>query len=114
MVEVLVSIVLCSICVLGIVALFRIQSSSSSFARRTTEATVLAEDKMEELRVKPIGSLAGGPEANLNEQGTATPAGPFNRSWTVVTTATYVDIIVTVAWTEDVPRSVILRGRRNL
>jgi prepilin-type N-terminal cleavage/methylation domain-containing protein len=112
MIEVLISIVLCSIAVMGVVALFRIQSESSSFSRRVTEATVLAEDKMEKLRTLPVGALAGGPEVGIDETGR--PGGVFTRSWTATPAATYVDIDVTVEWNEDGPRQITLRGRRNL
>ena len=113
MMEVLVSIMLCSISVIGIVALFRIQSSASGVSRRMTEASVLAEDQIERLRTQPT-PLIPNTQPGLDETGKAVAGGPFTRTWTVAVNGSFVDMVVTVSWDEDGPRNVVLKGRRNL
>jgi type II secretion system protein I len=116
LVEVLVSIVLSAIAVIGIIALYRVQTAASSFSRRATEATVIAEDQLERLRTQPAPAI---PQAqafeNVNEQGKVIAGGFFRRAWTntPIINTNYVDIVVTVEWTEDNTRQVIVRGRRS-
>jgi prepilin-type N-terminal cleavage/methylation domain-containing protein len=116
LVEVLVSIVLSAIAVIGIIALYRVQTAASAFSRRATEATVIAEDQLERLRTQaaPLITTAQ-PFENVNEQGKVVAGGFFRRAWsaTPVPLTTYVDLVVTVEWTEDSTRQVIVRGRRN-
>ena len=107
---------LSAIAVIGIIALYRVQTAASAFSRRATEATIIAEDQLERLRTQPAPVVAQvqGFE-NVNEQGQVVGTGFFRRSWsnTPVVATNYVDIVVTVEWTEDNTRQVIVRGRRN-
>jgi hypothetical protein len=113
MIEVMISILLTAIAVIGIVALYTTETRSSGFSRHNTEAAVLAEDKMEFLRTQ-IGLATGsGSETGLNESAGA--AGMFSRTWIITTGTSWVDYSVTVGWNEDgVARSVTLRSRRGL
>lgn len=115
MVEVLVSIMLCSISVIGIVALFRVQTNASGVSRRMTEASVLAEDQIERVRtqVAPVVATSG-TQTGLDEKGKIVAGGPFTREWTVTPNGTFCDVMVRVSWNEDGPRQVVVRGRRNL
>ena len=116
LVEVLVSIVLSAIAVIGIIALYRVQTAASAFSRRATEATIIAEDQLERLRTQPAPVIAQAQAfENVNEQGKVIATGFFRRAWTntPVAATNYVDIVVTVEWTEDNTRQVVVRGRRN-
>ncbi len=117
LIEVMVAVLLTAIAVVGIVGLYRVQTRSSSFSRRTTEASVLAADKMEVLRTTNVP--ISGTEANLDSRGitatAGTPGHVFTRTWTVGTLATAHELTVAVSWDEDgQPRNVTLRSVRGL
>ena len=111
LVEVLVSLILSMIAMVGVIALYRSQTNASSFSRRNTEATMLAEDQLEKLRTQ--NSLGSATTTNLDETGKT--GGPFTRSHEVTLgTATYDEIKVSVTWKEEgVDKTVTLLGRRN-
>jgi len=110
LVEVLVSLILSTIAMIGVIALYRAQTTASSFSRRSTEATVLAEDQMERLRTQ-VG-LTTGTDVNIDETGK--PGGVFTRQYDVTNGGTFFDMVVKVTWTEEGNlKTVTLRGRRN-
>jgi Tfp pilus assembly protein PilV len=104
MVEVMVAVLLTAIAVIGIVGLYRVQTRSADYSRRSTEASVLASDKMEALRTTdaPCAPACNGTEANINATGTGTPAGPYTRTWDVTQPSpTQWKLQVTVSWDDD-------------
>jgi len=110
MIEVMVAILLTAIAVIGVVALFRVQTSASSFSRHSTEATVLAGDKMEALRTE--GIPASGSDSNLDALGHT--GGIYSRVWTVTTGSLLIDYKVTTTWNEDgINRTVTLVSKRT-
>lgn len=98
MIEVMVALLLSAIAVIGMIGLYRVQTRSSSYSRRSTEAVILAGDKMEQLRAN-AAPLTGGPETIDASGGSA--AGPFTRRWTVNTTTSRHEITVEVDWDDD-------------
>src|SRR3954469_23334093 len=79
MIEVMVSILVTAIAIIGIVSLYMAESRASAYSRHTSEASVLAEDGMEKLR-----SLSVPVNSNLSavdELGGGT--GIFDRASTV-------------------------------
>ncbi len=111
MIEVMIAILLTAIAVIGITALYTVETRSSGFSRHSTEASVLAEDKMEFLRTQ-IAPVSGS-EAGLNEQGGV--SGMFSRTWTVTPNPSWIDYSVTVSWSEDGnAKQVVLRSKRGL
>ena len=113
LIEVMISILLTAIAIIGIVALYMTEARASGTSRHATEAATLAEDELEALfrTVPASGSNAG----TLNEEGL--PGGIYTRFWTATAQPNYWDLTVTVQWVEDdpaKPRSVVLIGRRNL
>ena len=114
MIEVMVAMLITAIAVIGIVALFMTQSNASSLSRHQTEATVLAEDKIEKLRTLGAATAQSGTDNNLNEKG-VTGSGIYTRTWTETVGTNFADITVTVSWSENgVAKSVPIRARRNL
>lgn len=97
LIEVMIAVLLTVIAVVGIVALFRTQSRASSYSRRSTEATMLATDKLEKLRT--LATAAAGSESAIDAQGVA--GGMFERVWTVTVGTNYTDIAVKVGWDDD-------------
>ena len=124
LIEVMVAILLTALTVIGVLGLFRIETRASQFSRRETEAAVLAQDKLEELRT---GAAPSGASSGSDGKLTSNPNNPvmtdqlsgnalFTRTWQVDTTsdtAVY-KITVRVAWDEDgVTRYVEVVGQRG-
>lgn len=112
--EVLISLVLGAIAMIGVIALYRASTNASSFSRRSTEAAVLAQDKMERLRTELPTAGSNQVEAgNLDETGKVVVGAPFTRTWDVTNAGQYFDITVRVGWTDEgVGKTVTVRGRR--
>lgn len=111
MIEVMVALLLTAVGVMGILGVYLAQTRASSYSRHTSEAVILAQDKLEQLRTLSSAPAAGS-EASINERGVAT--GLFTRRWSVTSATDYVDIVVTITWSEDgLAREFVLRGRRN-
>lgn len=119
MVEVMIAILLSSIAVIGVVGLFKVETRASGFSRHTTEAAVLAQDKLEQLRTQIAPTAAStATETTLNDRGISAPLevppGRYTRVSTVAVSNDVFDIVVTVSWDEDgEARSVIVRGQRG-
>jgi prepilin-type N-terminal cleavage/methylation domain-containing protein len=118
LVEILVSLVLATIAMIGVIALYRAQTSASSFSRRTTEATILAEDKLERLRTATLAAQAATAEPLMDETGLANAAGPFTRTTTITAVTPGTEALwhlkVVVSWTEEgITKSVTVNGRRK-
>lgn len=116
LVEVLVSLVLAMIAMVGVIALYRTQTNASSFSRRNTEATMIAEDQLERLRTQ--NTITSGSASGLDETGKAVAGGVFTRSFNIVAGvgpgSSYDEITVSVQWAEEGnPKTVTLIGRRN-
>lgn len=116
----MVAVLLTAIAVIGIVGLYRVQTRSSGYSRRSTEASVLASDMMEKLRTTddPCGgglTSCTGSQANVTPSGTV-GGGPFQRTWAVSQpTATQWRLEVNVTWDDDgTPRTVKLYSLRSL
>jgi Tfp pilus assembly protein PilV len=111
MVEIMVSLLLTAVAVMGILAVYLAEVRASSYTRHASEAVILAQDKLEQLRTS-VAATSSGTEANVNERGVAT--GVFTRRWTVTLASGYADIVVTLTWSEDgVAKQFVLRGKRN-
>jgi type II secretory pathway pseudopilin PulG len=124
LVEVMIAILLTAIAIIGIVALYMSETRASGYSRHTTEASVLAEDKLEQLFrlaaiCAPVPCTGAAADAGkIDAEGNTGTGGIFTRSWTATApiNTTYWDLVITVSWVEDDPgnpKSVVLRGRRN-
>jgi Tfp pilus assembly protein PilV len=111
MVEVMIAILLTSIAVIGIMALFMTETRASSYSRHSTEASALAADKLEKLRT--MSAPASGGDTGLDPQGAS--GGLFDRDWVVDSTnANYTDLSVTVSWDENgVAKTITMHARRQ-
>lgn len=116
MIEVMVAMLLTAIAIIGILALFMTQRKASGYSRHTTEATVLAQDKLETLRTLGTAVTGSGSDILIDEAGSNAGSGLYKRYWTetVYAGSGYADIVSTVQWEEDGDtKSVTLRGRRK-
>lgn len=114
------SMLLTAIATAGIIALYLITTRASGYSRRTTEATVLAQDQIERLRTSSVMAPTPVTETALDERGTPA-SGVFDRISTVIAgppgptgRVDFDDVVVSVRWNEDgTSRTVTLRTRRN-
>src|SRR3954471_7570480 len=113
LIEVMIAMVLTALAVMGIIALYVTETRASGFSRHTTEAAVLAQDKLEYLRARGPAAVVNTTEANITERAVA--GGIYTRIAAESLTATYADIAVTVSWSDDgIPHSITMRARRQL
>lgn len=116
-VEVLIALVVLLIGMAGILMLQLTSSEASSFSRHATEASVLAEDKMEVLRTTPVFQLVDGDD-RVDALGVPDPVdGFYARQWTVVP-GDPTTIRVEVQWREkadtaEPPYSIVMRTQRK-
>jgi Tfp pilus assembly protein PilV len=116
MIEVMVAVLLTALTVIGVLGLYRIQSRASAFSRRETEAAVLAQDKLEELRTQAAAGVTSGSDTPPDQFSPVSPPNNyfFNRSWTVTSDASAITIEVEVTWNEDgITRSVTVHAQRG-
>ena len=66
--EVMIAMVLTALAIMGIIALYVTETKASGFSRHTTEAAVLAQDKIEFLRTQGPAATVNTTELNLNER----------------------------------------------
>lgn len=105
LVEVLISISLLAIALLGLCGATVMAIKGNSLSQMSTKATVMAKDKMEGLKNINYNQITGGadtPEANYTRQWTVTPDVPSPND-------TYKTVAVTVSWTwQSLARNVTL------
>jgi Tfp pilus assembly protein PilV len=114
-IEVMISVLLTAIAVVGMIALFRINSNAGMMSRHQTEAAVLAQDKLEALRTGAAPTVGGPyPDGPMNEQGTAISTGRYTRNTTIAAAPDNLfSVMVVVSWDEDgTAKSVTVRGIR--
>lgn len=113
LIEVMVAILLTALTTIGVLALYRVETRSSSFSRRETEAAVLAQDKLEELRTQVAGATTGSDAPTDQLLGSSI----FSREWTVTVSVTDPSILVIwvkVSWDDGgVQRDVQVYGQRS-
>jgi Tfp pilus assembly protein PilV len=91
-----------TILLIGIAGLLTMQMSAlraNSFSRHATEATVLAQDKMEALRTEGVATLAAGSD-QVDARGVPSTKGLFFRSWTPTVGIDGTSLVVRVTWAE--------------
>jgi len=98
--EVLIGLVVLAIGILAIAGMQITAIKGNYFSGSLTQATILAQDKMEELKNTSYDSVTSGSDTKTIPPGGGTT---FTRAWNVVnTTTTMKTITVTVTWTEAV------------
>ena len=99
-IEVLIALLVLLIGMAGMLSLQLTAMKATGFSRHATEATVLAEDRLEYLRTAPVGTLANGAD-QVNAMGNVDSTGLYTRTWTVVPGADTTSITVAVGWAEQ-------------
>lgn len=111
-IEILIALLVLLIGMAGVLSLQLTSVEATAFSRHATEASVLAEDKMEQLRTVPLAVLSNGLD-QVDARGVIDAAGLYARTWTIDGRT----VEVTVSWSEqgnvDEQLSVTLRSERN-
>ena len=123
--EVLIAVCIFAVGVLAVATMQISGTRGNRLANELTQATALAQDRIEELKSKDISSADLAP-GNYDDPGnpiaeTTSGAGLFNRSWVITglpTTPPSRSVTVTVAWTlggntHNVVLTTITRGGGN-
>jgi prepilin-type N-terminal cleavage/methylation domain-containing protein len=96
--EVLISLGIMAIGMIGILALQKGAVSASGYSRRATEAAILGEDKLESLRTAPMTAAVDGTD-RIDASGVPNDEGPFDRSWTIIDAGSNLaNVTVEVTW----------------
>jgi len=106
LIEVLIALVLFAVGILGVGAMQIGSIKGNSFSQEVTQATVLSQEKLEELRKMDFddSNLSSG----HHDEGVLSGSG-FSRSYDVANiSATLKAVTVTVKWTEEMEHSVSL------
>jgi prepilin-type N-terminal cleavage/methylation domain-containing protein len=117
-VEVLIALLVLLIGLAGILSMQFTSVRANSFSRHATEATILAEDKMEDLRATPTAALVPSTDQVDALGKTGGPLAIYTRVWTLDTTLTPIPIKVEVSWQEgggtltDNLHSIVLKTQR--
>ena len=101
LIEVLIALLVLMVGMAGILSLQLTSMKATSFSRHATEASSLAEDKVEELRTVPLNSVrfANGTD-QVDSRGVADAEGLFTRTWTIAPGIETTIVNVSVSWTE--------------
>jgi type IV pilus assembly protein PilV len=101
LIEVLIALLILLVGMAGVLSLQLTSMKATSFSRHATEASSLAEDKVEDLRTVPLTSprFASGTD-QVDSRGVADPDGLYTRSWTITPGAETTIITVSVSWSE--------------
>ena len=82
----------------GIATVMQVAQRSAMTARAITEATALAQDKLEQLGHQSLTSLASTTENTLGPQGTVVANGAYTRTTTITVNGTTYTLRVQVSW----------------
>lgn len=99
-IEVMIALTILLIGIAGLLSMQLTAMRATSFSRHATEASMLAEDKMEVLRTVPVALLVGGTDV-VDSRGLPDPGGLFTRTWTVAVVGTDTEVNVAIAWPEQ-------------
>ena len=97
LIEVLIALVILSVPLLALAGLMAMTSQNTSFGGHMTEASTVAQDKLEELRATLWNSI---PEGTREDRPSGSTGIQYNRSWTAVTDGNLKTVSVIVNWTD--------------
>ena len=113
LIEVLVSLFILTVGLAGVLAMAMSGSRAAGYGRHATEASVVAEDKLEQLRVIPAATLTSGTDT-VDARAFVAAGGAYTRTWTVTWNGTLATLVVRVQWIEDgQPHAIAYRTMRS-
>jgi type IV pilus assembly protein PilV len=110
LIEVLISLVILSIAILGLTGLMVQTTNNNSFGCHMTEAATFAQDQLENLRVSSWANVVTGNDVRQGSTGIN-----YSRSWVVVPNGappndTIREITITISWNDKASHSVAFRS----
>jgi prepilin-type N-terminal cleavage/methylation domain-containing protein len=111
-VEVLVALLISAIGLAAMLSIHSTGSNATQYNRHATEATMLAEQALEELSTVPASLVQSGGDV-VNAQGLDDTDGAYAREWTVAWTGDLAAISVEVTWLDDDGAHVIAVSTRR-
>lgn len=105
LIEILLVLGLSFIGLFGMMTVVVAAQRASMSARSLSEATALAQDKLEQLAHLPLASLAGGTETTLTAQGVSAAGGLYTRTTTVAVNGAATTVRVRVSWNDTANRA---------
>ena len=103
MIEVLIALTILSVSLLALAGLMGVVTKNNSYGSHLTEATTLAQDKLEELRVSRWGSIAEG-----FDNVTGSSSINYTRTWEVTNGAGIKTVAIVIGWNDRVDHSIRL------
>jgi len=103
MIEVLIALIILSVSLLALAGLMGVVTKNNSYGSHLTEATTLAQDKLEELRVSRWGSIAEGSD-NI----TGCSNIDYTRTWQVTNGTGIKTVAIVIGWNDRVDHSIRL------
>jgi prepilin-type N-terminal cleavage/methylation domain-containing protein len=106
--EVLITLVILSVALLGLAGLMATTTRNNSYGGTMTEATTMAQDKLEEFKATPWARLLPTtPDPGTDQRKSSTGIN-FARTWTIVENGNVKTITLTVSWTDRINHSIRL------
>lgn len=110
LIEILIALVILSFSLLGLAGLMIMTTKSNSYGGHITEASTLAQDKLEEFRAvrpqtPPLGDIPDGPG---NDQKVGATGVNYIRNWNVATNGNLRTITITINWDDPINHSIKL------
>ncbi len=105
LIEVLVTLVILSISLLALAALMGTTTKSNSYGGHITEAATFAQDKLEQLRVIPWGSIPMGPSSDQISGPTGTQ---YTRYLDIQPGGNLKTVTIRVEWMDRISHSIRL------
>ncbi len=100
LVEVLVSLVILTIGLAALVSMAGSGAKATAYTRHAGEASVVGQDKLEQLRVMSPALLTDGTDT-VDAHAFVSATGMYTRTWTVSWSGTLATLVVQVTWTDD-------------
>ncbi len=104
--EVLITLVILSIALLALAGLMTTTVRNNSYGGTLTEATTMAQDKLEEFKATPWTRLLPTTSGPSTDQRTSSTGINFARTWTIVENGNLKTITLTVSWADRINHSI--------
>jgi type IV pilus assembly protein PilV len=106
--EVLITLVILSVALLALAGLMGTTVRNNAYGETLTEATTMAQDKLEEFKATPWTRLLPTSSGPSTDQRTSSTGINFARTWTIVENGNVKTITLTVSWTDRINHSIRL------
>jgi len=106
--EVLITLVILSVALLALAGLMATTVRNNAYGETLTEATTMAQDKLEEFKATPWTRLLPTTSGPSTDQRKSSTGINFARTWTIVENGNLKTITLTVSWADRINHSIRL------